>query len=62
MAKSRKSKTFMDHIQEKPEDVVFKKYAKPTTITTAQQMLAQEGLTEEMVLGARGVLLLNGLL
>lgn len=58
----RHKKTFIDCLKEKPDGQVFQKYSRATTIMKAQELLNEKDLSEELVLGARGVLLMNGLI
>jgi hypothetical protein len=64
MSKSsdKKRRMFVDQLAFAQEDILAKRYVKPAAVNTAQELLQQEGLSEEALLGAKGVLLLNGLL
>jgi hypothetical protein len=58
MAKQKKTGTFI-----KDQDILSQKFCKKSVLTTAKQLLStDEDISEEVFLGAQGVLLLNGLL
>jgi hypothetical protein len=59
----QKKRQFMDHITQVHDDILAKRYQKPTVVSQAQALLSTDGeISEEIFLGAQGVLFLNGML
>ncbi|MBY0403042.1 MAG: hypothetical protein K2X66_04030 [Cyanobacteria bacterium] len=59
----QKKRQFMDHITQVHDDILATRYQKPTVVSQAQALLSTDGeISEEIFLGAQGVLFLNGML